>query len=108
MAKKFNLKDIFAISLITMSLIFAVIFVFFPTTIGGHIIKILVAIGAFSSIVLWMWMLFDWIFKTFVKKRYKVYWFLVFLFTGPIGSTIYYLTVCKLRLGIKSADVSTQ
>lgn len=67
-----------------------------------YLVKAVGVVGAFSTVILWFWMLFDWGNRTFVKKKYKVYWFIVFFLTYAFGSTVYYFTVRKFKKGLTS------
>jgi hypothetical protein len=53
-----------------------------------------------AGVVLWLWMLFDWGNRQFLKRKHKIYWFIVFFSLYVFGSTAYYLIVCVMGKGV--------
>ncbi len=64
--------------------------------------KVIVVANPICSVIFWLWMLFDWGNRSFIKKKYKIYWFIIFFVTYFLGSTVYYFLVCKFRKGLSS------
>jgi hypothetical protein len=121
MKYKFNIKDAFVITisiLLYSQVILFIISFFVPGQKGEFIVRLSVKylseqyyfvriVGtawAMSSVILWFWMLLDWGTRTFVKKKYKIYWFIIFFSTYVFGATIYYFKVCKFRKGLRSEE----
>jgi hypothetical protein len=106
---KFNLSDIIAIILMLMIYIPLLIYFlsgqkesFFMNLSENYKFgKFIIFLTPFSSAVLWFWMLFDWGSRVFKKKKYKIFWLVIFFLTFTFGSTVYYFIVRKFNKGLK-------